>query len=313
MSICARSMDTIPHVVENLKADSNFVGINSFIVTWNYPLNYNSPELSYIVSVTNHLDTKIYQNFLYLTGLEECTKYRVQVTAESETSILGMSDNISVTTAPGLPPPPQNVHFMYNVSDGLSLSWDMPSIACSRQTINYFIVKWSCNGFQQEDTIDVATSNFSISVTLKSNVTFGLCVAAVQSCDNLVICGPFSNPISVEVTNLPPPQPECFVYADLITSDVVSFLFPSPFLSSDLQIVWSLNNTNSDTVTNGTYKYTSRPPHNVIDLYTESDATYEFELHACNVYACGSSCTLNFSTSVSFCLLVFSHKLILRS
>ena len=296
--ICGRIMDIIPGIVQNLEIEQNFVGINSFVVSWNHPQNYRSPDLVFVVSVTDQSDVRIYQNFIFLAGLQECTEYVVGITAENPMLDLGKQSNISVITLPGLPPPPENVVFMYSFTDGLSLTWDMPDIVCITQNISNFKVSWSC-GFQPNVFTDVAASNFSIVVNLTSDANFGLCYAVVQSCNNFTLCGPYTNQVTIEITEQPPPQPQCFLHTDEDTGITVSFLFPSPFVPSDLELVWSLSNKDTNDVVNGMYVY-NLTLGNVVNISTETDTDYMFQLYACNVYDCGSFCTLNFSTSVSY-------------
>lgn len=293
--LCGTTTDVIPYPVVDLKANTGSVGVNSFVVSWQRPTNYDSPGLRYKITISDGQEHLIGEQFFFAGNLQPCTNYMVNVYAVNTVSMLGEASNISVRTEPALPPSPTNLSFSFsNYSGILSLTWNKLETSCNTQTIDYYRVMWRCDGASSQTNY---TTNNTI-VVLTRSVDFGLCTATVQSCDNSNRCSSFSDQVVIETTSLPPPTLECYYFAELNNDVKAAFLFPSPFITSGLQIYWNLTNINEDLHNLSSYAYTASST-NVVDLPTESDTQYIFTIFACNVFGCGNACLLNFTTSVS--------------
>ena len=294
--LCGTTVDAIPGAVINLKANSGSIGVNSFVVSWQHPTNYDSLGLNYRVVLSDHQDHYIAEQFFFAGDLQPCTDYLVTVTAINTLSVPGEARAISIMTAPALPPSPINLVFSYDgSSDILSLSWDAFNMSCSTQSIMYYKVIWSCDGFRSQTN----QNTNSTSVILSQNVDFGLCIATAQSCDTFDRCSPFSDQVVVEATVQRPPTLVCYSYVELNNDVKAAFLFPSPFITSGLRIQWNLINLNTNMSEISNYSYNASST-SVADLPTESNTQYIFSIYACNIYGCGNPCNLNFSTSVSW-------------
>jgi len=292
--ICARSNDITPGPVVNLNVTDNSVGTNSFFIRWDLPVNYNSSGLSYEIVVSGRqIDTD--EQFLFVGNLEPCEYYSISVTSVSSLSRSIENRTLVVLTKPALPPRPINLLLSYdNSTDTLLLSWDMPRVMCGTQTIMYYRVQWGCDG-----TLNVVLHNSTnLGIVLTSTLNFSVCVAVAQSCDNYGRCSEFSEQEVFSATMLPPPLLECYSYSESLDNIKAAFLFPSPFVTSQLTINWTLIDTNADTASSQAFSYNESSV-NVVDLITASNTQYEFHIFACNIYGCGRTCHLNFSTSVS--------------
>ena len=290
--VCGQSNDITPGPVVNLNVSDNSVGINSFVIHWDLPVNYNSSGLTFEVLVSGRPIYTVEQ-FLFVGNLEACEEYLVSVTSESSISRSNESRTLVVRTKPSLPSIPANVRLSYDNSSGtLLMSWNMPSEMCSTQTITYYRIKWGCDGNI------VLQNSTNLVVTLTSSVNFSVCFAVVQSCDNYGRCSGFTEQEVFLSTAIPAPTLECYSYSESLSNVKVAFLFPSPFVTSQLTINWTLIDINVNKELSLAFFYNESST-NVINLVTDSNTQYEFNIFACNVYGCGNTCFLNFSTSVS--------------
>ncbi len=292
--LCERTADVVPDIVVDLIVSEASIGINSFVIQWDHPINYDSPGLNYRIQVSDQPIVHTSQQFLFVGGLTPCTLYNVVVIALNSALQPSGTNMLMVKTRPALPPTPTDLSFSYDgVSDNLILTWNIPNIICSDLNILSFNVAWTCDGFQEEMNYNTSSMN----ITLNLDVNFGLCIATVQSCDDGHRCSAYSGQAVIEATRQPPPTLNCYSYSELLDNVRVAFLFPSPFITSQLRIKWNLVNLDNDLSIGNNYEFNSSST-NVVDLATQSNARYLFNISACNVYGCGNPCFSNFSTSV---------------
>ena len=302
--ICEETVDTVPGPVKNLRAPQDTIGINTFILFWDPPQNYNTiPGVVYNINIDLWSVVLTDITYLYVSDLEPCTEYTVEVIATvNEPS---NSSNITVMTKPSLPPPPENVTFsiINPFTNRINLTWNQPSQLECIEDIQLYKVVWNCNELQ------VAEFNpFTTSIIIEvDESTLGWCTAQLQSCYSEESCGNFSNQASASVPFSRPSEPRCFIFSESNLHVNVTFEFPIPFITSDLNISWTLRNIDYGDLISESYSYIFNPT-NRVNLEVNSNTEYVFSLIVCNIYDCSPPCNIEFITSVSFSLLHNNHN-----
>jgi hypothetical protein len=281
-------------------------GSESFYLTWEPPLNLNTtPGVTYNIVIGDEIYTELVRNltdatFFYVSSINPCTTYSVEVTAlySGET---GPVNDITVTTL-ALLPPPENITF--SLTNGhVSVMWQRPSLFyCG---IEMYRLSLRCNQFVHESEIGVWSNSIVVDFCEES-LGIGWCVAQMQSCDS-IRCGNFSDEATASSVQSPPSRPNCLLQTQSATNISISFTLLDPFITDDVRIEWNLTSINFSRTEASDYSK------NVLDFEVRSNSDYDFQLKVCNIYGCGDPCALPFRTSVScnyighhlYCELVF--------
>lgn len=295
--ICDRTLHTTPVAVSNLMTPSGTIGIMSFSLVWEPPLNLNTtPGVTYNIVINNRSSRNLTDTtFLHVNNLNPCTAYTIEVSA-CFSEQCGPGRVINVITK-SLLPPPENVQFYHNESGRLIVVWTPLEFDCDDEVRNYR-VNWRCNEIfsDMNNTISSSLTTWVIDFSAES-VGIGWCVANVQSCDADLRCGEFSSDATVSLYQSPPSQPRCLLQMQSTSTNIgISFFVSQPFITSRTRVEWNLTRTNLNSVLNGSYPYTLSSV-NILDLLVDSNSDYIFNLRICDIYGCGEPCNINFKTS----------------
>ena len=321
VSICGQTQIVTPDVVTNLMAPENLIGIASFGLTWDPPLNFNTtPGVFYDIDVTafnltwdpllnfnatpgiiNQCFTVIDATYLYISNLEPCTTYTVYVSAYISGVVPSRSSSIQVTTRPPLPPPPQDVTMsIQNTSTPITLMliWNAPSQStCDNYNIQTYKIHLRCNDYEDETNVSSSLASATIQL-FDGDLGLGWCFAKIQSCNSNMACGSFSNQARISLPPQPPPRPTCYIQSELNSEVTVSFAITQPFLANNLMINWMLSSI--EQLTSSSFSYNNSRL-NVFNITIESNNTdYNFELEVCNTHGCSPPCNVDFTTNVSY-------------
>ena len=293
MNVCARTSDIVPDPVQRLSAIA--VSDHSFFVTWEPPLNYVRPGLSYSVDITEntatfalHTSTVLDQTYLFMNmNLTPNTNYNVKVKAVSS---VGMSIDaiVNIMTKPSLPSPPDNIRFSMIETTGVTLEWNAQS-----SVANYTIF-WKCNEMDGNITTTGTT------ILINNSVNLGIytwCTARVQSA-NEVGLSDLSAAVSTVISQSVPSRPICFLVDNQGSSVIFSFTVTDPFSLDELNVNWQLNTSSTTTVLNDRHRFENSS----LTIQVERNTAYIFSLRLCNLHGCGDYCSsITFTTNtVSF-------------
>ena len=301
VGICEQTQNTPPSVVTNLMAPD--IDHTSFGLTWDPPLNFNTtPGVMYDICVDGQKFTVTDATYFYVSNLEPCTTYSVQVSAYIPGVGSPSSLRINVTTRTPFPPPPQDVTMSVQTDHDstptmLMLMWNEPSQSdCNNYNIQTYKIYLRCSDYENETVVN--SSLLSVNLQLSDTVlTLGWCVSSIQSCRADMMCGNFSNQAQVTLPPQPPPQPICFIFLSELSSEVtISYAITQPFQTDDFMVNWMLNST-GQLPRRDSFTYNTSV--NVFNITTDINTEYDFELEVCNAYGCGPSCNLQFTTNVS--------------
>lgn len=298
--VCGQTLHAEPASVSNLMVPSYTIGIGSFSLMWDPPLNLNTtPGVTYNVAINNQsLRDLTDATFLYIKDLSPCTIYTVEVIARFSGQS-GPGSMTSVTTR-SLLPPPENVAF-FNANGMLGLMWLRPSELACEDNIQRYRLSLRCNQFVNETEISSAASSVGTNIP-DDSLGIGWCVARMQSCD-AVRCGNFSSEATASLYQSPPSQPRCLLLQSTSTNVSISFLVSQPFITNSTRIEWNLTRTSIRLFETDSYDYNVSST-NILDFTVDSNSDYDFKLKICDIYGCSSPCVITFKTLVSLVVIV---------
>ena len=297
VNVYARTSDIVPDPVQNLSAIA--VSDHSLFVTWEPPLNYARPGLSYSVNIAEHTSTFaghastiLDQTYFFMNmNLTPSTQYKIDVAAISSVG-MSMDTTVNRMTKPSLPRPPDNVRFLIENTD-VTLEWNAQSGATD------YIVFWKCNEMDGSMTTNGTSVLISASINLGSSYTW--CTARVQSANEIGLSD-LSAAVSTVVPQSVPPPPVCFLVDNRGSSITISFTVSAPFALDELSVNWQLIDTTSTTiVSTDTHSFEN----NSLTILVQRNTAYTFSLRLCNLQGCGDYCSrIAFTTNtVSFSIV----------
>lgn len=290
--ICGQTQNDTPDAVTNLIAPDNLIGSRSFSLIWDRPQNFNTtPGVLFNVTIMNRVITLTDATYLYISNLDPCTVYGVEVGAYTLESTTTATSTTSVTTKSTLSPP-ENLEFVKDTPGTLRLTWNHTD--CANINITSFRIYWRCNNFTNQTEISSLLRSMIIDVS-NSVIGFGWCVAQSQSCDNLR-CGNFSTQAVTSLPQQAPSPPICFMQAETSSNISFSFTLSQPFITDNLNVVWMLNSTNMIFTDSFAFGISNS---NVVNVGVASNTPYTFRLQICNIYGCSVPCDIDFTTKVS--------------
>lgn len=306
VNVYARTSDIVPDPVQSLSAVA--VSDHSLFVTWEPPLNYMRPGLSYSVNIAErtstfagHVSTVLDQTYFFMNmNLTPSTQYKIDVTAISSVG-MSMDTTVNRMTKPSLPHPPDNVQFLIQ-NNRVTLEWNAQSDATN------YTVFWKCN--EMDGNITTINTSVLISTSINLGSSYTWCTARVQSA-NVIGLSDLSAAVSTVIPQSVPPPPICFLADNRGSSVTVSFTISAPFALDELSVNWQLIDTTSTTrVSTDTHGFEN----NSLTILVERNTAYTFSLRLCNLQGCGDYCSsIAFTTNtVSFLTSMYFRIRLLR-
>ena len=284
MSVYGRSSDGIPSPVQSLSVVP--VSDRSLFVTWEPPVNYTRPGLSYSVDMAGRTSTVSDQTYLFVDEtLSPDTTYSVAVRAISSVGMSAESFAMN-TTKPSLPSPPENVRFLAVDNSGLMLEWD------AKSGVDRYVAFWKCN--EMNGTIETTKTLVLISSSVYLGTNYTWCTARVQSV-NEVGYSDLSMAVSSVIPQSVPPSPDCFLVDNQGSAAIFSFTVTDPFSLDELSVDWQLN-TSSAIAEGGDEPFVDSG--NTLTILLQRNTEYVFHLRLCNSRGCGDYCpSIDFTTN----------------
>lgn len=295
---CGTTIEAVPDKVTNLATVA--VSTSTIFVSWENPLNYQTPGLTYFLSWTsrngggtgNVTDETVY----YIVDLQPLTQYNVSVFAMGSLSSGETTSQIVSTLA--LPPDPP-LHPTLAVSgDIVTMNWT-PVSSPGQNIVNY-ATQLRCN--HEVFEMVVPYPNTTAVFNTSSVPGFVWCSGVVQSIAESQETSRFSSFASMVRQNDLPTRPQCYYAGSEGTIAGFSFTVSDPFDLEQLMIEYHVYTDQGQSIINQTRNFIMDSL-NIVNVTVDRGHSYSFELRFCNLDGCGDYCdriTFNHETVNNF-------------
>lgn len=291
---CEQTQDTLPDEVRNLQL--SVVSPTSIFATWNSPVNYQRPGLTYTLTVsvqgsveTNpRTETVTELTYFLIEGLTPNTPYTVSVAAATAQNVNSAFVSSSITTSPLPPSKPINPSFTLSSSSPLkvTISWSPPEDSGTSAPVIDYTTRLRCNDFEFAPETSTATM---VDIDLSQINGLAWCTAVVRA-RNMVGFGDYSLLANTVIPSTLPTKPRCYFTENSGANASISFTVTYPFSLNQASVNWTLYRSNQPILMDAS-DFNSNSP-NVIYVAVERESSYQFQLQFCNEYGCGDYCDM---------------------